>query len=69
MSVAATWIAVGYLPIARSSRFCSECAKVEAAPAGLRCTEGRFYVNRTGGCRLFAQAAAPAAPVAPAAAA
>ena len=53
MSVAATWVAMGYLPIARPERFCTECAKSEAAPDGLRCTQGHFYVNRTGGCKSF----------------
>jgi hypothetical protein len=51
MSVAATWIAMGYLPIARLDRFCVGCVKCEASPQGLRCTQGHFYVNRTGGCR------------------
>jgi hypothetical protein len=53
MSVAATWIAMGYLPLARANRFCVECCKCEDSPAGLRCTLGGFYVNRTGGCKLF----------------
>jgi hypothetical protein len=53
MSVAVTWIAMGYLPIARANRFCVECCKCEDSPAGLRCTLGGFYVNRTGGCKLF----------------
>lgn len=60
MSVAATWVAMGYLPIARPQRFCTECAKAENSPAGLRCTQGRFYVHRTGGCKSFVPAASAA---------
>lgn len=59
MSVAATWVAMGYLPISARHGSCVSCSKAEAAPAGLRCTEGHFYVNRMGGCRSFV----PAAPV------
>jgi NADH pyrophosphatase NudC (nudix superfamily) len=55
MSVAATWIAMGYLPVARANRFCGECGKSEdGAAEGLRCTQGHFIAQRTGGCKLFA---------------
>jgi hypothetical protein len=53
VSVAATWIAMGYLPISARHGSCVNCCKCESSPAGLRCTLGGFYVNRMGGCRLF----------------
>jgi hypothetical protein len=70
VSVAATWIAMGYLPISARHGSCMNCRNASASPEGLRCTLGHFYVNRMGGCRSFADkiligdaAPAQAAPV------
>lgn len=68
MSVAATWVAMGYLPISARHGNCGNCCKASTATDGIRCTLGRFYVNRTGGCRSFTptitiHAAASMAPV------
>jgi hypothetical protein len=56
VSVAATWIAMGYLPISARHGSCMNCCKASASPEGLRCTLGHFYVNRMGGCRSFERA-------------
>jgi hypothetical protein len=57
MSIASTMIAMGYLPVASDERTCGTCANAQRV-AGLRCTDGGFYVNTGAGCRRHVPQAA-----------